>query len=60
MSVSSDLELQKVAQEVLELVKGLVGRESVSRVYASLQSDVTEVKEKRKTKRVLEVKVFTD
>ena len=60
MSVSSDLELQKVAQEVLELVKGLVGRESVSRVYAGLQSDVTEVKEKRKTKRVLEVKVFTD
>ncbi|KAK3712193.1 hypothetical protein QZH41_006452 [Actinostola sp. cb2023] len=49
-----DPELQRVTQEVLELVKGLVGRESVSRVYAGLQGDVTDTKEKRKTKRALE------
>lgn len=50
-----DPELQKVTQEVLELVKGIVGREAVSRVYASLQSDVTDTKEQRKKKRALEV-----
>jgi hypothetical protein len=45
-----------VTQEVLDLVKGLVGREVVSRVYAELQRDVTDTKEKNRKKRALEVK----
>ncbi|EDO33281.1 predicted protein, partial [Nematostella vectensis] len=49
-----DPALQSLAQEVLSLVKGLVGREAMSEVYASLQHGVMETKEKRKRQRALE------
>jgi len=52
-SVDSDLE--KLAQEVLELIKSLVGRETFSRAYASLQQTTTEARETRKRKKALEV-----
>lgn len=45
----------KLAQEVLELIKSLVGRETFSRAYASLQQTATEARETRKRKAALEV-----
>ena len=52
---SLDPDLKKLAQEVLELIKSLVGRETFSRAYASLQQTATEAKETRKRKKALEV-----
>ncbi len=52
---SLDSDLKKLAQEVLELIKSLVGRETFSRAYASLQQTATEARETRKRKKALEV-----
>jgi len=49
-----DSDLEKLAQEVLELIKSLVGRETFSRAYASLQQTTTEARETRKRKKALE------
>lgn len=53
--LSLDSDLKKLAQEVLELIKSLVGRETFSRAYASLQQTTTEARETRKRKKALEV-----
>lgn len=53
--LSVDSELKKLAQEVSELIKSLVGRETFSRAYASLQQTTTEARETRKRKKALEV-----
>ena len=50
-----DSDLRALAQEVLDLIKGLVGRETFSRAYASLQQTATEAREIRKRKKALEV-----
>ena len=50
-----DSDLKALAQEVLDLIKGLVGRETFSRAYASLQQTATETRETRKRKKALEV-----
>ena len=50
-----DSDLKALAQEVLDLFKGLVGRETFSRVYASLQQTATETRETRKRRKALEV-----
>jgi len=49
-----DSNLKALAQEVLDLIKGLVGREKVSRAYANLQQTATEMRETRKRKKALE------
>lgn len=49
-----DSDLQKLAQEVLELIKSLVERETFSRAYASLQQTTTDARETRKRKKALE------
>lgn len=49
-----DSDLVKLAQEVLELIKSLVERETFSWAYASLQQTATEARETRKRKTALE------
>ena len=51
----SDPDLQKLAQEVLGLIRGLVGRETLSRAYADLQQSVFETRENRQRMKALEV-----
>lgn len=49
-----DSNLKALAQDVLDLIKGLVGREAFSRAYANLQQTATETRETRKRKKALE------
>lgn len=51
-----DSDLKALAQEVLDLIKGLVGRETFSRAYASLQQTAAVKRETRKRKEALEVR----
>lgn len=51
----ADSNLKALAQDVLDLIKGLVGREAFSRAYVNLQQTATETRETRKRKKALEV-----
>ncbi|XP_033113828.1 small subunit processome component 20 homolog isoform X2 [Anneissia japonica] len=50
----SDSELRILCQEVLEMLKTMVGIESFTKVYASVQKDLNAIREGRKKKRALE------
>ena len=51
----TDSELYKLAQEVVELIKEIVGKESFAEIYSKLQRKVSEKKEARKRKEAEEV-----
>lgn len=51
----ADSNLKALARDVLDLIKGLVGREAFSRAYGNLQQTATETRETRKRKKALEV-----
>eukprot|EP00794_Sanderia_malayensis_P003704 gene3704-4224_t len=53
-SVSSDQELQKLAREVISLIKEIVGRETFAESYSKMQRKVTSKKETRKRQRLEE------
>ncbi|XP_063970096.1 small subunit processome component 20 homolog [Lytechinus pictus] len=53
-SAQADPELKTLCQEVLELLKSLVGLDVFSEVYASVQRDSNETRLARKRKRALE------
>lgn len=53
-STYKDSDFKALAQEVLDLIKGLVGRETFSRAYASLQQTAAVKRETRKRKEALE------
>lgn len=48
-------ELHNLAEEVVEILKGLAGHEAFARVFAAVQKEVAEVRESRKRKKVLDV-----
>lgn len=48
-------ELHSLAEEVVEILKGLAGREAFARVFAAVQKEVAEVRESRKRKKALDV-----
>jgi len=56
-SSASDSDLCKLAQEVIELIKELVGKETFAEMYAKLQRKVSEKKETRKRKEAEEAVV---
>ena len=49
-------ELYSLAQEVVDLMKGVCGREAFSRAYAQVHQSATDVREKRRKQAALEVK----
>ena len=58
LAFSIDTELHKLAQEVIDLIKELVGKESFAEKYSKLQRKVSEKKEKRKRKNAEDVSVI--
>ena len=54
----ADEELKKVAVELLDLQKGIVGLETFSKAYTTVQKALGEKKNKRKTERAQEVWKF--
>ena len=52
-----DTELHKLAQEVIDLIKEVIGKELFAEKYSKLQRKVSEKKEKRKRKNAEEVSV---
>ncbi len=52
---SSDVELKRLCQEVLELVKGIVGLELFTREYASCHKQLGDRREERKKQKTAQV-----
>ena len=50
-----DSDLRALAQEALELIKSLVGRETLSQSYSSLRKAASQTRETRKRRQALEV-----
>lgn len=55
VSVSLDPSLKNLSQEIIELLKKLVGLESFSLAFASVQKQATEKRALRKKRKALEV-----
>ena len=51
-------ELYSLAQEVVDLMKSVCGRETFSRAYAQVHQSATDVREKRRKQATLEVNSF--
>ncbi len=55
MSVFKGVELQKLAREVISLIKEIVRKEVFAENYSKMQRSVTQKKENRKRQRLEEV-----
>ena len=51
-------ELHSLAEEVVELLKGLAGHDEFAKVFAAVQKEVAEVRESRKRKKALDVRIY--
>lgn len=52
-------ELHSLAEEVVEVLKGLAGREAFARSFAAVQKEVADVRESRKRRKALDVSSST-
>ena len=50
-------ELHSLAEEVMEVLKGLAGREAFARAFAAVQKEVADIRESRKRRKALDVSI---